>query len=38
MINVDKRNWPEYNEELVKRGRFYLSTDFVKNLDKELKR
>jgi len=38
MINVDKRNWPEYNEKLVKRGWFYLSTDFVKNWDKELKK
>jgi hypothetical protein len=38
MINMDKRNWPEYNEKLVKRGWFYLSTDFVKNWDKELKK
>ena len=38
MINLDKRNWPEYNEKLVKRGWFYLSTDFVKNWDKELKK
>jgi len=38
MINVDNRNWPEYNEKLVKRGWFYLSTDFVKNWDKELKK
>jgi hypothetical protein len=38
MINVNKRNWPEYNEKLVKRGWFYLSTDFVKNWDKELKK
>ena len=38
MINVDNRNWPEYNEQLVKRGWFYLSTDFVKNWDKELKK
>jgi hypothetical protein len=35
---MDKRNWPEYNEKLVKRGWFYLSTDFVKNWDKELKK
>jgi len=34
----DKRDWPEYNEHLVKRGWFYLSTDFVKNWDKELKK
>jgi Transposase DDE domain len=38
MINIGKRNWPEYNEKLVKRGWFYLSTDFVKNWDKELKK
>jgi hypothetical protein len=38
MINADRRNWPEYNEKLVKRGWFYLSTDFVANWDKELKR
>jgi len=38
MINKDIRNWPEYNEKLVKRGWFYLSTDFVKNWDKELKK
>ena len=38
MINVDNRNWPEYNEKLVNRGWFYLSTDFVKNWDKELKK
>ena len=38
MIKVDNRNWPEYNEKLVKRGWFYLSTDFVKNWDKELKK
>jgi hypothetical protein len=38
MINIDNRNWPEYNEKLVKRGWFYLSTDFVKNWDKELKK
>ena len=38
MINTDNRNCPEYNEKLVKRGWFYLSTDFVKNWDKELKK
>lgn len=34
----DKRNWPEYNEQLVRRGWFYLSTDYVKNWDEELKK
>ena len=38
MTNADKRDWPEYNEKLVKRGWFYLSTDFVNNWDKELKK
>ena len=32
----DKRVWPEYNEELVVRGRFLLDTDWVKSWDKEL--
>ena len=34
----DKRNWPEYNDQLVRRGRFYLSADFVKNWDEELRK
>ena len=34
---MDNRNWPEYNEQLVVRGEFYLDFDFVKNWDKELK-
>jgi len=38
MFCKDKRDWPEYNEHLVKRGWFYLSTDFVKSWDKELKK
>lgn len=35
---VDHRNWPEYNEQLVVRGKFYLDFSFVKNWDKELER
>ncbi|KXB08526.1 hypothetical protein AKJ56_01050 [candidate division MSBL1 archaeon SCGC-AAA382N08] len=31
------RDWKKYNEELVKRGEFYLSPDFLKNWDEELK-
>lgn len=31
------RNWGEYNERLVKRGEFYLSPDFLKSWDDELK-
>ena len=38
MTYQDKRDWREYNEHLVKRGWFYLSTDFVKNWDEELKK
>ncbi len=32
----DKRNWKEYNEELVRRGELYLSLDFLKDWDNEL--
>ena len=35
---VDNRNWPEYNEQLVVRGKFYLDFSFVRNWDKELER
>jgi len=30
------RDWKKYNEELVKRGEFYLSPDFLENWDEEL--
>jgi hypothetical protein len=30
------RNWPEYNESLVKRGEMYLTFDFLENWDKDL--
>lgn len=30
------RNWKEYNEELVRRGTFYLDLDWVKNWKREL--
>jgi hypothetical protein len=33
----DNRNWPEYNEELVVRGEFYLDFEWVKSWDEELK-
>ena len=36
MIYKDKRNWREYNEKLVRRGWFYLSTGFLEHWDKEL--
>ena len=32
----DKRDWPKYNAELVKRGEFLLDLRFVKRWDKEL--
>jgi transposase len=32
----DKRNWPKYNAQLVRRGWFYLSTDFLEHWDEEL--
>lgn len=32
----DKRVWPQYNEELVVRGRFLLDVDWVKSWDSEL--
>jgi hypothetical protein len=38
MVYESKRDWPEYNEQLVRRGWFYLSADFVKNWDEELKK
>ena len=34
--HVDRRNWREYNEQLVKRGEYLLALDFVENWDKEL--
>lgn len=36
MVYEDKRNWPEYNDKLVRRGWFYLSTDFLEHWDEEL--
>jgi hypothetical protein len=35
---VDKRNWPVYNRQLVKRGEYWLDLDFVKQWDDELER
>lgn len=32
----DKRDWPEYNEQLVKRGEYLLDLDWVKRWKKEL--
>jgi len=32
-----KRDWSQYNEELVKRGKIYLCFDFLDNWDHEIK-
>ena len=33
---IDRRNWTTYNEQLVKRGEYFLDLDFVMNWDNEL--
>ncbi len=33
---VDKRDWPAYNEELVRRGTFYLDFEWAQNWDSEV--
>lgn len=33
---IDRRNWPAYSEQLVKRGEYLLDTDFVSSWEKEL--
>ena len=35
---VDKRDWPKYNGQLVKRGEFFLDLDWVRDWDNELDR
>ncbi len=37
-LHVDKRNWPEYNEQLVVRGEFYLDLSFIDDWYSELKK
>jgi hypothetical protein len=34
----DNRNWPEYNEQLVVRGTFFLDFSFIERWDKELEK
>ena len=34
---IDKRNWVEYNEELVKRGEFYINPRFLDTWNYEIK-
>lgn len=36
IARIDKRNWPQYNEELVVRGQFFLDVDWVESWDDEL--
>ena len=31
------RNWPEYNERLVRRGEMYMDLDFVERWDEGIK-
>ena len=33
---IDTRNWPVYNEQLVRRGEYWIELDFVRRWDKEL--
>jgi hypothetical protein len=35
---MSKRNWKEYNGQLVRRGEFYISLDFMDNRENEVKR
>jgi len=35
---MQRRNWKEYNEKLVKRGEVYISLDFLENWDEELEK
>ena len=34
---MQKRNWKEYNDHLVRRGEFYISLDFMDNWEDEIK-
>ena len=33
----DKRNWPEYNQKLVKRGEYYINPQFLETWNEEVK-
>jgi hypothetical protein len=35
---IDNRDWPDYNEQLVKRGEYLLDLDWVKGWNKELQK
>ena len=35
---IDKRDWPSYNEKLVVRGEIYVSLDFLKSWDKDVRK
>jgi hypothetical protein len=34
---MKKRNWKEYNENLVRRGELYLALDFLESWEEELR-
>lgn len=34
--HIDRRDWRAYNEQLVKRGEYFLAVDFIENWDEEL--
>lgn len=36
MTYEDNRDWPSYNDRLVRRGWFYRHTDFLKQWNEEL--
>jgi len=36
-MGMQKRNWKEYNDQLVRRGEFYISLDFMDNWENEVK-
>ncbi|CAD7768662.1 hypothetical protein FHEFKHOI_00375 [Candidatus Methanoperedenaceae archaeon GB50] len=35
-MEMQRRNWKEYDEKLVRRGELYISLDFLENWDEEL--
>ena len=35
-MEMQRRNWKEYDEKLVQRGELYISLDFLENWDEEL--
>ena len=35
---MQRRNWKEYNEKLVRRGEAYISLDFLESRDEEIRK